>query len=489
MKKINLFGTEIQGLSPYSNAQMRLNCFYEVDNSNEKDVKIFVRPTPGCNIFVTLPSSPIRGSIVINNLLYVVAGNTLYSVNTTGTVTALGVMTSFSATNVGMAYNGVQLIICAGTTGWIYTLVTGTYSTGVVTAGTFAQITAAAYPTGATSVCFLNGAFIANNPASNGQFQTSTFYDGTSWPALNFATAETSPDVLLGLDAWQGTLILWGQTHIEYWQDTGASLFPFTQLVGTAQNFGLAAVQSRVLFKGSMIFLGRNPAGQVQVMLLNGYSPEPVSDSNIDYLINNLSTISDAVGFSYVLNGHHMYQLTFPTAQKSFLFDGGTGLWSILQTGVGLSGRHIAQNGIAFGNNFYITDSSSGNLYRFSTDYTSDNGTTIKRQIQTRHIQGDGNRFGVDELWLDMQIGAGLTVGQGQNPQLMMQVSKDNGNTWGNERWVSIGQQGQYVGPRAIWRRIGQGRDFVFRFTLTDPVPFVVIRGSAMIRPTEEGSQ
>jgi hypothetical protein len=67
----------------------------------------------------------------------------------------------------------------------------------------------------------------------------------------------------------------------------------------------------------------------------------------------------------------------------------------------------------------------------------------------------------------------------------MLQVSRDGGRTFGAEKWVSIGKVGQYLSPRAIWRRLGSARDFVFQFTLTDPVKFTLIGGAASIRQIE----
>jgi hypothetical protein len=77
-----------------------------------------------------------------------------------------------------------------------------------------------------------------------------------------------------------------------------------------------------------------------------------------------------------------------------------------------------------------------------------------------------------------METGVGLQSGQGSNPQIMLQVSRDYGRTFGNERWTSIGAVGQYIGPRPTWRRIGAGRDFVFKWKMTDPVPFVINNGA-----------
>jgi hypothetical protein len=475
MKQIPLFGSETKGLSQFLSSQRRVNCYYELIPSGEKDANVVIRGTPGYFQFTQLPSTPIKGGIVVNQTLYVVAGMSLYSVNQAGVSTLLGVMSNITNNIVALASNGLQILISTGSLGYTYTIATNT----------LAQITSGGYPQSTASNCFLNGFFIVNNPGTS-QFYISDVYDGTTWEALQFASAEVIPDNLLAVSALHNNLILWGANHIEFWTDTGGAPFPFSQQVGTAQNYGLAAVNSIAQFNNTMCFLGENVQGQVQVMMLAGYTPHPISDNGINHIINDFAITSDAIAFGYMVDGHPMYQITFPTAQRSFLYEGTNGLWSEVQSGVADTGRHNANLCIPYNGQVYITDTSSGNLYQFDTDVYTDNGATIKREIDTRHVSQDGNRFTIGELWFDFQLGQGLQTGQGSNPQIMLQTSRDNGETFGNERWAPIGKVGQYLGPRCVFRRLGQARDFVFRIRLTDPVPFVLIRGSAVLQPSTE---
>jgi len=63
-------------------------------------------------------------------------------------------------------------------------------------------------------------------------------------------------------------------------------------------------------------------------------------------------------------------------------------------------------------------------------------------------------------------------------PQIMLQVSRDGGYTYGREMWTSFGAIGQYL-RRAEWRRLGVSRSFVFKFRVTDPVKVVIISAAA----------
>ena len=476
MKTIPLFGSGVDSYSKSVTAQRRLNCFY--DNRADSDkAAIVIRGTPGSNLWLTLPNSPIRGWYVQGNILYVAANKVLYSVTAAGVVTQLGVLNTSSG-YVSFADNAVQLILADGTNGYIYTLITGSYAQSALnTAGSFGAIADGNFPAGATSVEFIDGRFLANLGGSRQCF-ASYAYDGTNWGATSpanivYFTKENSSDKLINVSAFEGTIMLWGQNSIEFWQDVGGATLPYQRITGSTSIYGLGAVLSIAVVAGLTYFLAACPGGGVQVCVLNSYAPKVISTPDIDHIINSFAVTSDAIGFNYLIDGHDMYQLTFPTANRSFLFDATMGMWSEVQTGTTPYTRHYAQLGIVFDDVNYFTDATSGNIYQFSQYAYTDNGTPQLRQCTSMHIRNQGNVFGIAELYIDMDTGEGLQSGQGSSPLLMIEVSKDQGRTYGTMRTVPIGGVGQYY-TRAVSRRFGMARDFVFRITLSDPIPFII---------------
>lgn len=466
MKPISLFGSGISSYSQVVTAQRRLNCFYDLRPDEDKQ-KVVVRGTPGTQVWQTLPTYPIRGWHVIGSLIYIVSGAILYSLNSSGTRTNLGTVT-IGTGFVSMSDNGIQLMIVDGTAGFILTLAGNVFTT--IVDGNF--------PNGATTVTFIDGRFIVDKTGSR-QYYVCQSYDGTLWTPVVFGTKENSSDQLQAVDVLNGIVILWGSTSIEFWQDAGTPSNPFARINGASQTWGLAAKWSRAALDNTMVFLAQNPQGSIQIMKLNGYTPQRISTSDIEHIINSFSTFTDAVALTYIIDGHPMYQLTFPTGGRSFLYDNLTGWWQEVQTGLSLTARHYGNLGIVFNTINYISDYQSGNIYQFVDDAYTDNGTPIKRQVITRHIRNGGNQFGISEIFLDMETGVGLQTGQGSDPKLMVQTSKDGGRTFGIERLFSIGLVGQYFSPRVIMRRFGMARDFVFKFTMTDPVKFVIASASA----------
>jgi len=490
MQPIPLFGSGLNAYSPYVTRQRRLNCFFEIKPDGDKS-NLIVRGTPGLVAWISLPSEPVRGWHVVSNILYVVSGLVLYAVQTNGTVTALGSLDAASTGNVRMADNGVQLLIVDGLAGYIYTIVTGTYAQSALNAaGSFGKITDANFPNGTTSVCFLDGRLIVAKPNTR-QFYVSESYDGTDWTNVfslpTFGTKDNNSDLLVSVSSLNGILILFGQQTVEFWQNVGTSPLPFGRVSGATRNMGIAAQYSTAFIDDVQLFLGQSLyGGNVEVTVQQGFNLQRVSTDDLDNIIRSFAVWQDAIGFGYILDGHKMYQLTFPSAERSFLFDATTNFWSELQSGLALQARHLANFGITFNTFTYVSDTTTGTIYRLDANVYTDNGEPIKRQIASRHISQGGNRFGVDELYLDMETGVGLQYGQGSDPQIVLQVSKDGGRTFGVERWRAMGKVGQYKSPRVMWNRLGAAQDFVFLWTMTEPVKFTVVGGAVKVRGQEK---
>jgi hypothetical protein len=79
-----------------------------------------------------------------------------------------------------------------------------------------------------------------------------------------------------------------------------------------------------------------------------------------------------------------------------------------------------------------------------------------------------------------MESGTGLVSGQGVNPQVDLQVSKDGGNTFFSVGFSSIGKIGQYT-QRIVWNSLGAAVDWVLKLRITDPVKAVITGASAEI--------
>jgi len=74
----------------------------------------------------------------------------------------------------------------------------------------------------------------------------------------------------------------------------------------------------------------------------------------------------------------------------------------------------------------------------------------------------------------------------GYTPQAMLRWSDDDGHTWSNEHWKSMGRIGRF-GHRTIWRRLGATmkiRDRVYEVSGTDPVRIYVMGAELLLSGT-----
>jgi hypothetical protein len=434
-----------------------VNLYVEVQQDPEKNI-LTMYPTPGLQTFVNFGATPIRGIYERGDVLYAVVGNILYSVNNAGVTTSLGTLLTYSG-RVAFADNGTQLMMVDGTNGYIYNL-----STLV-----FVRITDVDFP-GANTVTFFSGRFVVNKP-STGQFYISALYDGLTWDALDFATAESDPDNIVRVMAEAGQLVIYGDKTTEFWGDSGAADFPYARIGSAAIEWGLAARWSLCKYMDALVFLRKNRLGQVQVAIQSGSNGTAISTPEMDYVFSQYTATSDATAFTYMLSGHPMYQINFPTANESWLYDGQSKSWSKVQYGT--SGRHRGEMQVQLLSKNYVTDYENGKLYRFLDDVYTDDGVNIVREFVGRH-QSTGNFSTFSTIWLEMESGVGLETGQGSAPQLMMQISRDGGHEWGSEIWRDIGAVGKYK-ARAVFNRLGASRDWLFRFRVTDPIKTVFV--------------
>jgi hypothetical protein len=404
-----------------------------------------------------------------NNKFFVVQGDVLWEIFNDGSSKRIHTLTAMPPGKVSMADNGTQLCIFAGEYAYIYNTKTSVFTD---ISANLPWVTTAGIELAGASVTFLDGRFIALRP-DTGQFYISKLYDGLVWADLDFATAESNPDPLVAVIADKGNLALLGASSIELWANNGDVLFPYQRINAAPSDGGLSARWSLAKCKGAITGLFRNRSGALSVCVLNGYNLEPVSTPEIDYLFNNYTTPSDAIAFSYTMNGRAFYEITFQAQGLTWLYDFTSGAWSQLQSN-GLT-RHLGDMCAAYDTKLVVSDYRDGNLYLLDADVFTDNGAMIEREIIGSHLfRPSQNMTSMRRLRVDMEGGVGLVSGQGSEPKIMLSISRDHGHTWGRELVTGFGKLGEYR-KRAEWRRLGMARDWVFKLRICDPVKICIL--------------
>jgi hypothetical protein len=198
----------------------------------------------------------------------------------------------------------------------------------------------------------------------------------------------------------------------------------------------------------------------------DGYTPTAISTPEVAKAIADSNKPADIVGFTWTQEQHVFYVLRIPGV-GAWVYDAATQQWHERET----FGRDMWRANCyahAYGKHI-VGDDTTGGLYQLDYDTFSDGGALLAREVYTPPIWAEDARFVTHRLQADYEVGVGLTLGQGSDPQVMLQWSSDGGSTWSNEHWRDLGPIGARF-QRVIWRRLGMARQRTYRLRVTDPV-------------------
>ena len=508
--------------------------------------------TPG-TIITTLGSGTVLSQTItaggtgynVNDVITVLGGiyGTTPATYVVSTVSA-GVVTGLTQTNAGaytsLPTNPVSTSCSGAGTGLTLTLTFGTGSGGTgnyvvsasqtVSSESLYALNFSVLPStdgafsGANSVDIVDNYFVYNNPGTQQWGATSPLSPIS--PALSFSSKDGAPDNLVALIVDHREVYLLGETSSEVWVDAGTFPFAFQRIPGTSTQHGIAAKFSLARIGNSFAYLSRNNRGQSEIMQMNGYIPQRISTHAVENTLVN-KYVDDAIAWTYQLEGHECYVISFPTIDITWVYDITTGMWHKWLATDPLTGqytRHTGNCSAVFQGKVVVGDIDDGHIYTLDPNTYTDDGVEIRRLRRCPHLVTDLQRQYFDELQIQFQPGVGtlgtasaisngiqspLIINNGTtyvvannvtvyielslipqvtsstpltDPQAMLRWSNDGGSTWSNEHWTTIGQIGAYKN-RAIWRRLGWSRDRVFEVVVTDPVKAVII--SANLKASE----
>jgi hypothetical protein len=432
------------------------NLYLEAEARGEEKTQ-FLAETPGLvSFFDSTEQGEVRGMLAIpdRKVTYAVVGDILWEISTAGAGTNRGSID----TSVGPVYlisNGLQLLVADVNKGYVLTYATMAY----------AEITFAGFEV--NSIDYMDGYAIVVERNTQ-KFFISGLYDFTSWDALDFASAEGSPDYILRVFVDHREAWLFGTESTEPWYNSGAAAFTFERRSGSYMEIGIGAPDSPAKLDNSIFWL----TNKRTVVRVNAYQPVIVSSRLLEYQLEHLTRIDDAKGFAIQYGGHAWYVLTFPTANVTWVYDVPMNYWFRIASYPNplVPGRHRINAYAYFDGKHLIGDYASGKVYYWSDSTLTDDGNVIRRQWTYPAIQNENKRLVWDRFEQHMKTGVGLSTDTTDDgPLIALQISDDNGLTWGREQYRSMGKMGDYD-TTVTWNRQGAHRSGVARIVITDPV-------------------
>jgi hypothetical protein len=417
---------------PSRNASRLLNVYAQASQTKGP---VEIVGTPGVVTSRVLEGQG-RGFAVLRGTLYVVAGDTLYGV--------------LDGLEKGTITGTSRLTFCEGTTQLVA-------DTGYIYDGTTLAAIADGDAPPFAAVGFSDGRLLYVE-RNTGRFGGSALNDLGDYAALDFATAEGSPDNLLTLVIVNRDVHLLGVNSCEEWWNSGASGFPYERKAGGFREIGVAGRLAAVKADNTVFMIASDRTARV----LRGSTWVKVSQTGVEEAFSGYSTLADCEATSYTWHGNVFVSFLFPSADACWVFNVTTSEWferdptwaAVIEHGGKVWVQHM-----------------DGRVGYLSDAVSSEFGESVIREVTWPNIYAANARATHSQIDFVFRTGDAPI---GVTPKAQLDISDDGGNTWLSLPYKGLGLTGQYRNV-VRWTRLGQARDRVYRVRVSDAVPFHIV--------------
>ncbi len=329
--------------------------------------------------------------------------------------------------------------------------------------------------------------------------------DGTSWSALDYFEDAATADVIKKLIVKNGHLWVFKGRSVPIYAPTGDGNNPFAPLETSTINYGCVDGHT-VAREGDVIYwVGNDNLGSgLQVFRTVGSTAERCSNAFVENILQQAITLHDINGlagisaYCCIERGHPFYKLSIPSMGTTLCFDQLTNKWHERRWWNADTGEYEAEVGWVHANfnklsivgDRRLDAETYAAIYQMSEAF-NDNQIQpltglaahpyIPRERIGAHISGqNGERLFISEIELDFEAGLAPPNGQGSDPTVTLEISRDGGATYGNARTRSIGKVGEYK-RQVRFALCGSAYDFVPKISMTDPIAWKLIAAYAEI--------
>ena len=336
---------------------------------------------------------------------------------------------------------------------------------------------------------------------------------------LQLGSITSHPGTIVACNTLHRRLFLFSQNYTEVWENAGLGTnLPFRRNNSLLMEVGTPAIGSVQVGFDRMFFLAQDRDGLAGVMEVKGTESILVSNRALDfqlaqYAANPATGVADARGVLIKENGLIFYRLNFTLANHTFVLNvtmstAEAPKWHEEEV---LNGnRHPAQTHAYFDGVNYYGSYNEAIFYIVDDEVSTNDGQQIRRMRIGRQMTPQGyNRLRIDRFQLDLLQGSidiaqpaeidlftensetiftessvDIILDQSGNdgggtayPIIFLSISKDGGQTYGNELEGKMGKIGQRT-FRTVWRKLGttpRGQGFVPRIQFFNKFPLVVL--------------
>lgn len=426
-----------EALSPAVSAERLLNGYLEQTPQGREPTPIY--GTPGFVAFAG--TGTVRGLLAVADRLFAVNASSLVEIASNGSVTTLG---AIPAGVVDMASDGTNVVVTVN--GAIYV-----YNGSSVTEETDPDAP------DASSVEYLNG-FYVYTEADTEQFFISPQNDPLgNYDALDFDSADTSPDKLVRTRRVGRDLILFGKRSVEFWYYSGDSVFPISRYQDTPLDIGLIGVRAEAATNETIFWI----ASDKTVRRLDGRTAARISTFAVEKEIASWADASMTIATAHVWDGHLF--VVFRNPSGCVVWDQATNLWHN-RGSYGSNTWSVPYYAYAHGKHLV------GGAQVYELGGYTEAGAVLPFEMVTPWVDNQGERFSINSVEVRIEAGVGS---QTLDPKITLSRTED-GEEFSTPLIRSYGKQGERF-RRVTWSSQGMSRGCAFKFRITDPAKRVIL--------------
>lgn len=277
------------------------------------------------------------------------------------------------------------------------------------------------------------------------------------WGALALAAAESFPDYVTGLARQNNYIIAFGDTSTEFFynQALADDLTDFDTPISRAETFitqvGILTRNCIMQTERLLLYIGQSDVGGYAVWKFDGTTPKEISTEYIEKFLDLESSTSGVTGWGIRINGHLLYVINLPTANRTFVYDIEENFWTEWQYNDSVLpfGAFADKNG-----DLLLQHKTNGKIYQLSLTLYRDTSSATVYPIETL-IRFAKQDFETDNWKFFNQV---TVIGDAVTDPIYLRWSDDDYQTWSNLKILP-------TGTRPYFKRLGNSRRRAWELT------------------------
>ena len=269
-----------------------------------------------------------------------------------------------------------------------------------------------------------------------------------SWSALNFASAESYPDPIVGLARQNNFVVAFGTESTEFMYNY-AKANQITDFDSPLDRHESMVLQTGCLNKNAvlgaeriLVFIGDSLMGGHAVWRLDGSNAKEISTEYIEKFIDLEDTTTAITGFGIRIMGHMLFIVNLPTANKTFVYDLEENMWTEWQYNGGMLPfvSFCDADGIVV-----LQHSTNGKLYKLDPLVYNDFDVDIEARIRLAKQDFDTDVY---KFYHQTTV-----IGDKATHAYVLRWSDADYTTWSNDKTLSVGNRPYFMRSGKARRR------------------------------------